>query len=427
MKLYKFPDKSEWTEIVRRPALATADLLAEVKPIFEAVRSSGDDAVRQLTKRFDGVEIDSVAVDEQEVARSAVQISDALKRAIDVAATNIRRFHSELVEEVKVVETMPGIRCWRRCVPIQTVGLYVPGGTAPLFSSVLMLGIPADIAGCDRVVLTTPPRADGSVDPAVLYASGIAGISEIYRVGGAQAVAALSIGTESIPRVDKIFGPGNQYVTVAKQLAAMNGVAIDMPAGPTEVAIIADTSCDVRYAAADILSQAEHGSDSHVLFVSDDEDYAITVMDEVKTQAASLSRKEIAMEALRNSCVVVVRGTDEAIELVNHYAPEHLIIETRNADDLAERVTNAGSVFVGAMSPEAAGDYATGTNHTLPTNGFARAYSGVSVDSFVKKITFQRLTSSGLERIAPTVWHMAMAEGLDGHARAVAVRTEGIE
>ncbi|MBT8400897.1 MAG: histidinol dehydrogenase [Rhodothermia bacterium] len=424
MKLYKYPDQSEWSEIVARPARPLHDLQDEVEPIFETVRREGDDAVREFTKRFDGVEIDSIAVSEEQLARASSEVSEALKESIDVAATNIRRFHSELVEAEKVVETMPGIRCWRRSVPIQSVGLYIPGGTAPLFSSVLMLGIPAVIAGCPRTVMTTPPRADGRVHPAVLYAARVSGISEVYRIGGAQAIAALTFGTESIQKVDKIFGPGNQYVTAAKQLAAMNGTAIDMPAGPTEVAIIADKSCDARYTAADVLSQAEHGTDSHILLVSDDEDHVRAVIKEIDTQVQALPRKEIAVEALRHSSAVVVRGTHDAVALVNHYAPEHLIIANRDADELAEQVVNAGSVFVGAMSPEAAGDYATGTNHTLPTNGFARAYSGVSVDSFVKKITFQRLTASGLERIGPTVQHMALAEGLDGHARAVAIRIE---
>ncbi len=424
MKLYKYPDRSEWAEIVRRPARSFRDLREEVEPIFDKVRQAGDDAVRELTKRFDGVEVGSIRVSEGEIARSPSEVSEALRQSIDVAATNISTFHSEFVENVQVVETMPGIRCWRRSVPIQSVGLYVPGGTAPLFSSVLMLGVPASIAGCPRTVLCTPPRADGSVHPAILYAASVAGISEVYRVGGAQAIAALALGTESIPSVDKIFGPGNQYVTAAKQLASTNGVAIDMPAGPTEVAIIADKSCDVRYTAADVLSQAEHGTDSHILLLSNDEEHMRAVIEEIDKQVQALPRKEIAREALRHSSAVVVGGTDEAIAVVNQYAPEHLIIATRDADELAEHVVNAGSVFVGAMSPEAAGDYATGTNHTLPTNGFARSYSGVSVDSFVKKITFQRLTESGLKGISATVQQMAAAEGLDGHAQAVAVRIE---
>jgi histidinol dehydrogenase len=400
-------------------------MLDVVRPIFDAVLSGGDDAVRRFTEQYDGVLLDDFHVHASRIESSSDNVKPLLVGAIAVAASNIDRFHRAQLRDDEAVETMPGVKCWRRSVPIRKVGLYVPGGTAPLLSTVLMLAIPAKIAGCEEIVICTPPGPDGEIDSALLYAASVAGVRRVFRVGGAQAIAAMTYGTQSIPRVDKIFGPGNQYVTAAKQYAALEGISIDMPAGPTEVAIVADAECPVDFVASDILAQAEHGPDSHVLLVTFGETFGQAVIDRVGDMLDSLPRADVARQSVEKSVCVVVSSDAEAMELCNAYAPEHLIIATSNARELADTVRTAGSVFVGPMSPEAAGDYASGTNHTLPTGGAARAYSGVSVDSFLNRITFQELTADGLRQLGPSVMALADAEGLEGHRRSVRIRLDG--
>jgi histidinol dehydrogenase len=422
MKVLQNPDRNLWPEILQRPVLDAGDLEKQVRTVMQAVRENGDHALREYTRRFDGVSLEGFRVSDDELKRAKNLVPDELRQSIETAAENIRRFHAAQLKEEAPVETANGIRCWRRSVAIDKVGLYIPGGTAPLFSTVLMLGIPARLAGCGQTILCTPPARDGSVNPAILFAAEVAGISEIYKLGGAQAIAAFTYGTESIPGVDKIFGPGNQYVTCAKQLAQMQGTAIDMPAGPSEVCVLADHTANPAWVAADLLSQAEHGADSQVLLATTDPSLPQKVADELATQILKLPRKDMAALALGNSKAVVYNDAEELLALVNEYAAEHLIIACDEPEKWADRIRNAGSVFLGHHSPESVGDYASGTNHTLPTNGFARAYSGVSVDSFVKKITYQQLTPEGLAGIAGTVTTMALAEGLDAHARAVAIR-----
>jgi histidinol dehydrogenase len=422
MKVLQNPDRNLWPEILQRPVLDAGDLEKQVRTVMQAVRENGDHALREYTRRFDGVSLEGFRVSDDELKRAKNLVPDELRQSIETAAENIRRFHAAQLKEEAPVETANGIRCWRRSVAIDKVGLYIPGGTAPLFSTVLMLGIPARLAGCGQTILCTPPARDGSVNPAILFAAEVAGISEIYKLGGAQAIAAFTYGTESIPGVDKIFGPGNQYVTCAKQLAQMQGTAIDMPAGPSEVCVLADHTANPAWVAADLLSQAEHGADSQVLLATTDPSLPQKVADELATQILKLPRKDMAALALGNSKAVVYNDSEELLALVNEYAAEHLIIACDEPEKWADRIRNAGSVFLGHHSPESVGDYASGTNHTLPTNGFARAYSGVSVDSFVKKITYQQLTPDGLAGIAGTVTTMALAEGLDAHARAVAIR-----
>jgi histidinol dehydrogenase len=422
MKVLQNPDRNLWPEILQRPVLDAGDLEKQVRTVMQAVRENGDHALREYTRRFDGVSLEGFRVSDDELKRAKNLVPDELRQSIETAAENIRRFHAAQLKEEAPVETANGIRCWRRSVAIDKVGLYIPGGTAPLFSTVLMLGIPARLAGCGQTILCTPPARDGSVNPAILFAAEVAGISEIYKLGGAQAIAAFTYGTESIPGVDKIFGPGNQYVTCAKQLAQMQGTAIDMPAGPSEVCVLADHTANPAWVAADLLSQAEHGADSQVLLATTDPSLPQKVADELATQILKLPRKDMAALALGNSKAVVYNDSEELLALVNEYAAEHLIIACDEPEKWADRIRNAGSVFLGHHSPESVGDYASGTNHTLPTNGFARAYSGVSVDSFVKKITYQQLTPEGLAGIAGTVTTMALAEGLDAHARAVAIR-----
>jgi histidinol dehydrogenase len=422
MKVLQNPDRNLWPEILQRPVLDAGDLEKQVRTVMQAVRENGDHALREYTRRFDGVSLEGFRVSDDELKRAKNLVPDELRQSIETAAENIRRFHAAQLKEEAPVETANGIRCWRRSVAIDKVGLYIPGGTAPLFSTVLMLGIPARLAGCGQTILCTPPARDGSVNPAILFAAEVAGISEIYKLGGAQAIAAFTYGTESIPGVDKIFGPGNQYVTCAKQLAQMQGTAIDMPAGPSEVCVLADHTANPAWVAADLLSQAEHGADSQVLLATTDPSLPQKVADELATQILKLPRKDMAALALGNSKAVVYNDSEELLALVNEYAAEHLIIACDEPEKWADRIRNAGSVFLGHHSPESVGDYASGTNHTLPTNGFARAYSGVSVDSFVKKITYQQLTPEGLADIAGTVTTMALAEGLDAHARAVAIR-----
>lgn len=416
------PDRKEWPQLLQRPYTDNAPVLQAVTEVLAAVKTGGDNALRAFTKKFDGVDLAAFRVQDEDVAAAAQAVPAELKAAIQQAKKNIEAFHEKQLTEPAIVETMPGVQCWRKSVGIEKVGLYIPGGTAPLFSTVLMLAVPAKLAGCREIILCTPAAKQGGVHPAILYAAQASGVTKIFKVGGAQAVAAMAFGTESIPAVYKIFGPGNQYVTAAKQMVQMQGVAIDMPAGPSEVCVLADETANPAFVAADLLSQAEHGADSQVLLVSTDAGLVTAVNAEVEKQLARLSRRAMAEKALANSKAVVVDSVAEAVDLVNGYAAEHLILSCKNAEAVAEKITNAGSVFLGNYSPESVGDYASGTNHTLPTAGFARAYSGVSVDSFVKKITYQKLSPEGLQNIASTVMTMAEAEGLDAHARAVSVR-----
>lgn len=425
MKTYSLPSRNIWTEIIQRPVLDQRDLQNKVQQLLDAVRDEGDAALERFALRFDGQAPRRLTNTEIESAAGA--LDEPLKEAMKQAAANIERFHASQRHQEAVIETMPGVRCWRKSVAIQRVGLYIPGGSAPLFSTVLMLGIPAKLAGCKEVVLCSPPDAQGRLHPAILYAASLCGISEAYALGGAQAIGAMAYGTSSITRVDKIFGPGNQYVTAAKMLVAAQGIAIDMPAGPSEVAVFADAAADPALVAADLLSQAEHGSDSQVLLVSTAADLLVATDQALTQQLASLPRRDLASAAIANSRAVLVASETEAMELLNSYAPEHLILNCANACELAEKVVNAGSVFLGPWSCESAGDYASGTNHTLPTNGFARAYSGVSLDSFVKKITFQELSAEGVRQLAPVVESMAAAEQLDAHRLAMALRREKLE
>jgi histidinol dehydrogenase len=422
MQVIKNPDKKDWKLLLQRPYMDNRSVLESVQQILNAVKQHGDEAIRSFSKKFDGVELETFEVSEDEIQQGCDRLPSELKSAIQQAQLNIEKFHRSQLSKIEIVETMPGVQCWRKNVGIEKVGLYIPGGTAPLFSTVLMLAIPAKLAGCEEIILCTPCNREGQVHPAVLFSAQLVGVDKIYKIGGAQAVAAMAYGTETINSVYKIFGPGNQYVTVAKQLVQMQGVAIDMPAGPSEVCIIADDTADASFVAADLLSQAEHGIDSQVLLVSNNEEVVTKVQEELQRQLNDLQRKDIAEKALGNSKAFVLSSIDEVIELVNEYASEHLIISCHNADVIAEKITNAGSVFIGNYSPESVGDYASGTNHTLPTNGFARAYSGVSIDSFVKKITYQKLSQEGLDKIANAVIAMAEAEGLDAHAKAVKIR-----
>ncbi|MBK9464553.1 MAG: histidinol dehydrogenase [Chitinophagaceae bacterium] len=422
MKMYSYPDKKIWPEIIKRPVADNSSLEKSVKKILQKVKEKGDKAVIKFTRQFDEVKLKISAVTSEEIFAAESLLSDALKQAIQQAKINIERFHISQKEEVKKIETMPGVICWRQSVGIEKVGLYIPGGSAPLFSTVLMLAIPAQIAGSKEIILCTPPQMDGTINPAILYTANLCGITKIFKVGGVQAIAAMAYGTESIPKVFKIFGPGNQYVTLAKQLVQQEGLAIDMPAGPSEVLIIADEGAIPEYVAADLLSQAEHGADSQVMLVT----YSLSLVDgvknEIEKQLSTLSRKKIAIKALENSKIILVKDLEEAVSFSNLYAPEHLILSCYEAQQTAQKITAAGSVFIGNYSPESAGDYASGTNHTLPTNGYAAMYSGVSLDSFVKRITYQQLTKEGLQNIGNTVMTMATAEGLDAHSNAVAVR-----
>lgn len=427
MKIYNNPDKSLWADILRRPAIDTTTLFGTVGEILKNVKQNGDAAVRNYVLKFDKSETTDFLVTEKEFQDADNQLDTSLKNAILMAKANIERFHNTQKSAVEVVETMTGIDCWRKSVGIERVGLYIPGGTAPLFSTVLMLGVPAQIAGCREVVLCTPSQGNAPIHPAILFAAHAVGITKVFKIGGVQAIGAMAYGTESVPQVWKIFGPGNQYVTAAKQLINTEGVAIDMPAGPSEVMVIADNTARPKFVAADLLSQAEHGIDSQVVLVAFDALMVKNILQEIDNQLLSLPRSEFAKAALDNSVAIIVNNDAEALAVANFYAAEHLIISTDNADVLAEQVVNAGSVFIGHFSPESVGDYASGTNHVLPTNGYARAYSGVSVDSFVKKITFQRLNTEGVKNIGPSVIAMAEAEQLTAHANAVRVRLAQIE
>ena len=427
MKLINVPSEDQWPDLLRRPALDTEKLFDAVRSLINKVRTEGDRALLELEERFDAVRLSSLAVTPEEMEAASRQVAEPLKAAIRLAKQNIETFHSSQRFVGKKVETMPGVTCWQKAVGIEKVGLYVPGGTAPLFSTVLMLAVPAQIAGCREIVLCTPPDQTGGVHPAILFAAQLAGVSRIYKVGGAQAIAAMAYGTESIPRVYKIFGPGNQYVTAAKQLVSLHGVAIDMPAGPSEVVVLADETAQPSFVAADLLSQAEHGVDSQVLLVTPSQRLQQAVKEEVEKQLTVLPRREIAACALANSRLIQVRNLDEAVRLVNAYAPEHLIIETAHYRKVAEQITHAGSVFLGSLTPESAGDYASGTNHTLPTNGYARAYSGVSLDSFIRKITFQEIQAEGIQAIGPAIEEMAASEQLEAHKNAVTVRLNALK
>lgn len=407
---------------LKRPAIDNDYLTGAVNNILQRVKSSGDKAIIELTEQFDKISLKDLKVTSQEIEQASSLVNEELKQAINVAKQNIEKFHKAQARTSEKIETMPGVTCWRKSVPIQKVGLYIPGGSAPLFSTVLMLGIPASIAGCKEVILCTPPDKNGKIDPAILYTAQLVGITSIFKVGGAQAIAAMAYGTECILKVDKIFGPGNQYVTKAKQLVNMEGIAIDMPAGPSEVAIIADESADVSFIAADLLSQAEHGEDSQVVLICNSEKIVNDVLRQIENQVVLLPRVEVAKKCLHQSKAVVTQSIEESILISNEYAPEHLIINTNNSEEVATQITQAGSVFIGAYTPESAGDYASGTNHTLPTNGAARAYSGVSLDSFVKEITFQKITSNGIQNLGPTVEIMAEAEQLIAHKNAVTIR-----
>ena len=427
MILISNPDKSQWQEILKRPVMNTENLFDTVRSVIDRVKEEGDRAVLDYEEKFDKVVLASLAVSEEEQQEAENLVSEDLKAAIRLAKQNIETFHAAQRFEGKKVQTQPGVPCWQKAVAIEKVGLYIPGGTAPLFSTVLMLAVPARIAGCKEIVLCTPPGRDGKVHPAVLFAAKVAGVNRIFKAGGIQAIAAMAYGTESVPKVYKIFGPGNQYVTAAKQLVSLRDVAIDMPAGPSEVEVLADETANPIFVAADLLSQAEHGVDSQAILITTSVELQQAVKVEVERQLALLPRKEIAEKSLANSKLIVVDSMTEAIELTNAYAPEHLIIETEDYLSVAERIVNAGSVFLGSLTPESAGDYASGTNHTLPTNGYAKAYSGVSLDSFIRKITFQEIKPEGLNIIGPAIELMAANEQLDAHKNAVSVRLGQLE
>lgn len=421
MKIIVNPTRSQWPKLLARPVQDAGDIEQKVLPILNRVRSGGDSAIRELALQFDKVELGDLAFSKEALTNAGSLLSEELKAAINQAYQNVKKFHAAQHQKVEKIETMPGVTCWRKSVGIEKVGIYIPGGTAPLFSTVLMLGIPAQLAGCKEVVLCTP-----SDHPAILYAAGLVGVTKAFRIGGAQAIAALAYGTESVPRVYKIFGPGNQYVTSAKMLVTKEGIAIDMPAGPSEVAVYADSTAVPAFIAADLLSQAEHGADSQVLLVSTDENLVKAVDNELAIQLEALPRRELARKAIENSKAIVVQTHAEAIEMLNEYAAEHLILSVENAEEVVGEIVNAGSIFIGNYTPESCGDYASGTNHTLPTNGYAKAYSGVSLDSFVKKITVQSISKEGIRNIGNTVEVMAEAESLDAHKRAVTIRLNSL-
>ena len=427
MNIIRYPEKANWNELLARPVLNTETLNDTVCEILSHIRKEGDKAVLEYEEKFDKVRLSSLCVTEEEFTKAEKEVSIELKAAIMLAWNNIRTFHESQRFIGKKVETLPGVTCWQKAVAIEKVGLYIPGGTAPLFSTVLMLATPAQIAGCKEIILCTPPDKNGNVPAAILYAARTAGVSKVFKTGGVQAIGAMAYGTESIPKVYKIFGPGNQYVTAAKQMVSLHDVAIDMPAGPSEVEVLADETANPIFVAADLLSQAEHGVDSQAMLITTSEELLKEVEFEVNRQLSLLPRWEIAQKALEHSKLILVKDMEEAVELTNLYAPEHLIIETKDYAEIAEKITNAGSVFLGNLSPESAGDYASGTNHTLPTNGYAKAYSGVSLDSFIRKITFQEITSEGMKTIGPAIEVMAANESLNAHKNAVTVRLKSLK
>ncbi len=422
MQKVLYPTKDTWSELLKRPVFDATSLEARVVPILQSVKEKGDTALKAMTHKFDGVELQTILVSKEELAEANSLVSQELKDAIEIARVNIEQFHASQQASVSKIETTKGVICWRESRAIEKVGLYIPGGTAPLFSTILMLVVPAKIAGCKEIVLCTPPNKEGKIHPAILYTADLLGVTKIAKVGGAQAIAALAYGTESVPQVYKIFGPGNQYVTAAKQLVNKEGIAIDMPAGPSEVAVLADESATPAFVAADLLSQAEHGVDSQVILVSTSEAVVDKVIQEVVNQLSELPRKEMAAKSLLNSRAIVVDSMDTAMEMMNAYAPEHLILEVKDFESLIPKVVNAGSVFLGHYTPESAGDYASGTNHTLPTNGYATAYSGVSLDSFIKKVTFQEITKEGIQNLGAAIEIMAETEQLFAHKNAVSLR-----
>lgn len=422
MKTICYPEREEWGRLIRRNTLDTEALRETVRTVLEQVRTEGDKAVLELEEKFDKVQLSALRVTEEEFEEAEQRISPALKEAIRTAYQNIRTFHAAQQFEGKKIVTTPGVCCWQKAVAIQKVGLYIPGGTAPLFSTVLMLATPARIAGCREVILCSPPNREGKIHPAILFAARTAGVDAVFKAGGVQAIGAMAYGTESVPKVYKIFGPGNQYVTAAKQQVSLRDVAIDMPAGPSEVCVLADETARPAFVAADLLSQAEHGVDSQAILITTSATLLQQTAEEVQRQLERLPRRELAERSLENSKLILVKDMETALEMTNEYAPEHLIIETADYLDIAGRVVNAGSVFLGHYSPESAGDYASGTNHTLPTNGYAKAYSGVSLDSFIRKITFQEITREGIRSLGPTIQEMAANECLDAHKNAVTVR-----
>jgi histidinol dehydrogenase len=422
MQIYRYPLLDSWQKIARRPWMDYSAKTEIVREVMQNIRDNGDTALRECTKKFDHVDIEDLVVSSEEIKVSASQLSKSLKEAITVAAKNIDTFHVAQRTPTRIVETMPGVKCWQKTVAIDKVGLYIPGGSAPLFSTVLMLGLPALIAGCREVILCSPPDSNGKVHPAILYAAELCHITKIFKVGGIQAIGAMAYGTESVPRVDKIFGPGNSWVMAAKQFVSMSDCAIDMPAGPSEVAVMADGSANVEFIAADLLSQAEHGPDSQVILITTEDDLIKSVIEAIERQIKDLPRSATAMKALENSRAILVKDEEEMLEFINLYAPEHLIIATRSAHKLTERVINAGSVFIGNYTPESAGDYASGTNHTLPTNGWTRSFSGINLDSFCKKITFQEITFEGIQKLGPIIEEMAEAEQLFAHKNAATLR-----
>ncbi|MCT4645367.1 MAG: histidinol dehydrogenase [Carboxylicivirga sp.] len=422
MQKVLYPPKNRWNQLLARPDNGLEDVYDTARGILDDIQRNGDSALIKYTRMFDGVDLQELEVSQAEIDDACLQVSCDLKNAILVARQNIEKFHLAQKLSPQMIETMPGVQCWQKSVPIERVGLYVPGGTAPLFSTVLMLGIPAKIAGCKEIVLCTPADKEGKVNPAILYAASLIGINRIFKLGGIQAVGGMAYGTKLVPKVSKIFGPGNRFVTAAKQLVSLKDVAIDMPAGPSEVMVLADESAEPSFIAADLLSQAEHGADSQVIFVTDSEDLLVQVEQEVEQQLSELPRQEIAQKALVNSRLIVLKNADEMLEISNAYAPEHLIISMRDDEYIAGRVINAGSVFLGNYSPESAGDYASGTNHTLPTHGYANAFSGVNLDSYMKKITYQKISAAGLAKLGPSIEVMAEAEQLMAHKNAVTVR-----
>lgn len=426
MEVIKYPSKADWPSLVKRPALDVTTLFDTVRTVLNEVRSEGDTVVKRYEKKFDKVTLSGLQVSEEEIKEARELVSEDLKQAIRTAKANIEKFHASQRFTGQKVETTSGVTCWQKAVAIEKVGLYIPGGTAPLFSTVLMLAVPAHIAGCKEIVLCTPPNREGKVHPAILFAAETAGVSKIFKAGGIQAIAAMAYGTESVPKVYKIFGPGNQYVTAAKQLVSLKDVAIDMPAGPSEVEVIADGTANPDFIAADFLSQAEHGADSQAMLVTSAESIVSPVVDAIQQQLSELSRKDITAKALEHSRIIVLKDEQEVIAFTNMYAPEHLIIQTENYAHIAEQIENAGSVFMGPYTPESAGDYASGTNHTLPTNGYAKAYSGVNLDSFIKKITFQEITAEGIKNLGGTIQTMAGNEQLDAHRNAVTIRLKTI-
>ena len=426
MNIIKYPNRTEWTSLLERPHRDASELRETVQTVLDQIRQYGDSAVKAFEEKFDKVRLDSLAVSEAEMAEAEGLVADDLKEALKLAHANIEKFHAAQKFEGEKVETAPGVVCWQKSVAIEKVGLYIPGGTAPLFSTVLMLATPAKIAGCKEIVLCTPPNREGKVNPAILMAAKIAGVNRIFKAGGVQAIGAMAYGTESVPKVSKIFGPGNQFVMAAKQQVSLHEVAIDMPAGPSEVAVVADDTANPVFVAADLLSQAEHGVDSQVILITNSEALAERVNEEVDRQLALLPRKEIAEKSLEYSKLIIVKNMDEVLEMTNEYAPEHLILAIKDYTSFADKVVNAGSVFLGNYSCESAGDYASGTNHTLPTSGYAKAYSGVNLDSFCRKITFQELTAEGIRTIGPAVERMAAAEQLDAHKNAMTVRLQSL-